>query len=1085
MKSLYSLIAGTALALSAYAQPCATSTALGSSSNAFTNIRSGTNAIAADKDLNTVVFIHRNNAAVFGGSSGNLRYDVSTDGGTTWTNNQGVINPLLSSPARYPQVAIYNPTGNSNPANAYLSYQAPTINGSSQWNGYVSGVRQLNGTGNTESYNQAASTQTLIPHALVKGAPGVMWSIDAVWTGTAVAGFRILKGVWNGTNDFVWSTNATLTPAFNTALNGSSQVGDYHIAFDPTGQIGWVSILTHITPGPTPYAFYPVFYRTTNGGNTWTLVSQVDVGTFPCLTSNITIGNFASTGFESDLAVDVNGDPHLLTSICNGNNAYAIYFGQWHAMVDITWHGGLFNVRLLNSVNGGRGTWGVSPNQVTMDQAPIASRSADGSKVFFSWTDNSTYTLGQANQTPNLFGRAFDVVTRTWTATRDFTSCNGAMNGMIIHPKIAAEVLEPSSGTYKLAGGYSVLTANDPILACNFSYMDNLVWTNADFITPEPVASVSINEGATWTLCPSTPLTATITGSYNQILWSNGSTILSSNAITTPGVYTVAARSGCQLGFDTITVTALNVSVTATDSTLCAGDSTTLNASGNSLAPYTWNPGNVIGNSISDAPSTTTTYSVIATGSGACTSTQTLTINVNALPAVTAAATNSSICIGDSTTISATGASTYIWQPGNMTNANEVVSPSSNTSYSVTGTDVNGCSNTDTVAVVVNALPVVTASATAPAICAGDSVMLMASGAASYTWTPAVDVVNPNADTTAATPSANTTFTVNGTDANGCSSSGTVTVNVNALPVLALTSTGPICSGNSASLYASGASSYNWMPVNITADSISVSPSDTTTYYVVATDSNGCVDSDSIVLAVSQAPAVTIAGQDSICAGAGVNLTASGANTYLWNPTNSTSNSIVDSPTATTTYTVVGTLNGCTDTATHIVVVNPIPNVLFNIPATSVCVDDASFQLVSFVTPATGTFSGPGVSNGIFSPASAGNGTHTITYTYTDPNGCDAVVTDVITVNACVGVAENSALSTNVYPNPFGTQFTVEINKTGQYNVQVVSVLGQQVKNENINGNKLVINSENWDAGVYFMTITSGNTQEIIRVVKE
>jgi hypothetical protein len=84
-----------------------------------------------------------------------------------------------------------------------------------------------------------------------------------------------------------------------------------------------------------------------------------------------------------------------------------------------------------------------------------------------------------------------------------------------------------------------------------------------------------------------------------------------------------------------------------------------------------------------------------------------------------------------------------------------------------------------------------------------------------------------------------------------------------------------------------------------------------------------------------------------------------------------------------------------------------------------------------------------------------------------------------------VGVQENNALATSVYPNPFGTQFTVEMSKQAQYNIQVVSVLGQEVMNENINSNKLVINSENWDAGVYFMTVTSGNTQEIIRVVKQ
>ncbi len=1087
MKKLYSVAAGIALTLAAGAQPCATNVATGSASNAYTNIENGTNPVAADKDLNTVVFVHRNNATAFGGHSGQLRYDISTNGGASWTNDQGVLNPLAvngTNGARYPQAAIYNPPANTVPANAYISYLAPTT--AATFNGLVSGVRQLNGTGNTETYNQPASTQTLIPYSMCKGAPGVFWSIDWVYTGSAYTGFRIYKGQWNGSNDVVWSTNATITPSFNTAYSGAAQVADASIAFDPSGQFGWVCLLTHLTGGPTPYSFYPVFYRTTDGGNTWSSAMQVDLATFPCITSNIVPGNFASTGFDGDLVVDVNGEPHFITTICNGNNAYAVFFGQWHAIADITWHRGLFNVRLLNSVNGGRATWGTAPNTVTMDQNPVASRTADGTKVFFSWTDNSTYTLGQANQTPNLFGRAFDAVNRTWTATRDFTSCNIAMNGTIIHPKIACEVLEPSSGNYKLAGVYNIMTGNDPLLACNFRFMDNITWTNADFTTAEPTAAVSINEGATYMLCTSGSVSLSITGSYNQILWSDGSTALTSNAITTPGTYTVMVRSNCALGSDTIVVSALNFSAAATDSTLCVGDSTTLSVSGNSLAPYTWNPGNVTGNSVTDAPSSTTTYSVIATGSAGCTSTQTLTINVNALPNVTAAVTNSAICNGDSTTISASGASNYDWQPGNLTNATEVVSPSATTSYIVTGTDVNGCVNNDTVAVVVNALPVVTASSSQSAVCTGDSIMLMSSGAASYNWLPSSDIINPSSDTTAAVPAANTTYTVTGTDVNGCTASGTINVVVNPLPILLLSGNSTLCEGSSTMLYASGASTYAWMPVNLNTDSIAVTPVVSTTYYVTATDSNGCVDSDSILVTVNPAPVVTTNGPAAICAGSSVTITGSGATTYVWNPTNTTTNPLVDTPTATTTYTVIGTSSdGCNDTTTHTVVVNPIPNVLFNIPATNVCVDDASFQLLSFVTPATGTFSGPGVSNGVFSPAAAGNGTHTITYTYTDPNGCDAIVTDVITVNACVGVQENNALHTNVYPNPFGTQITIELGADDQYTINVVSILGEEVLCEKINGSKAVINSENWNSGVYFITISTESGKETIRVVKQ
>jgi hypothetical protein len=183
----------------------------GSASNAFTNISNYTNPIAVDNSLNTIVFIHRNNASLFGGTSGNLRYDLSTDGGSTWTNNLGVLNPIQSNPARYPQVAIFNPAGNTVPSNSYLTYLAPALSGS-LFSASVSGVRKLDGTGNTEHYNQVGAGELVIPRSMVEGAPGIFWAIDNYVSGSVYKGFRIYKGVMNGSSDIAWSAHDTLTP---------------------------------------------------------------------------------------------------------------------------------------------------------------------------------------------------------------------------------------------------------------------------------------------------------------------------------------------------------------------------------------------------------------------------------------------------------------------------------------------------------------------------------------------------------------------------------------------------------------------------------------------------------------------------------------------------------------------------------------------------------------------------------------------------------------------------------------------------------------------------------------------------------
>lgn len=162
-------------------------------------------------------------------------------------------------------------------------------------------------------------------------------------SGTVVQGINVYKGTWNGTNDIAWTVRSTITPAFDLSYDGVAKIGEYNIAFDPTGQIGYVAIITDIIGGPAVSSFYPVFYRTTDGGNTWSAPIIVDLAQFSCISGNIVAGRPVCTGFDADLTVDVNGDPHLFTTICNGNNAYAIFLVEWHHMFDITSHNGVWN----------------------------------------------------------------------------------------------------------------------------------------------------------------------------------------------------------------------------------------------------------------------------------------------------------------------------------------------------------------------------------------------------------------------------------------------------------------------------------------------------------------------------------------------------------------------------------------------------------------------------------------------------------------------------------------------------------------------------------------------------------------------
>ena len=168
------------------------------------------------------------------------------------------------------------------------------------------------------------------------------------------------------------------------------------------------------------------------------------------------------------------------------------------------------------------------------------------------------------------------------------------------------------------------------------------------------------------------------------------------------------------------------------------------------------------------------------------------------------AGSDNTICDGNSVTLSGSGANSYSWDNGLGAGQSHSVSPSFITTYIVTGTDANGCSNTDNIIVTVNALPNVNAGSDIT-ICDGNSVTLSGSGANSYSWD------NGITDGVAFIPGLGiTTYTVTGTDANGCSNTDQVDVIVNALPNVNAGSDNTICDGNSVTLSGSGAVSYIW-----------------------------------------------------------------------------------------------------------------------------------------------------------------------------------------------------------------------------------------------------------------------------------
>ncbi|MGZ3932949.1 MAG: LamG-like jellyroll fold domain-containing protein, partial [Bacteroidia bacterium] len=242
-----------------------------------------------------------------------------------------------------------------------------------------------------------------------------------------------------------------------------------------------------------------------------------------------------------------------------------------------------------------------------------------------------------------------------------------------------------------------------------------------------------------------------------------------------------------------------NVTASVNDSLICMGDSVMFNGSG--ALTYTWTGGVV--NAMNFMPPASGIYTVTGTDVNGCRNSAAQSVTVNTLPAISVSVSDSVLCAGDSTMLTASGAITYTWT-GGVINATSFA-PTGTGSYTVTGTDVNGCKNSAVNTVTVNALPPVSVIATKTAVCTGDSTTFSGSGATTYTWSGGIS------NGVSFTPTTTSTYTVTGTDANGCINSAVKSVTVNSLPSIgASTSNSMLCVGQTATITATGASTYTW-----------------------------------------------------------------------------------------------------------------------------------------------------------------------------------------------------------------------------------------------------------------------------------
>ena len=389
-------------------------------------------------------------------------------------------------------------------------------------------------------------------------------------------------------------------------------------------------------------------------------------------------------------------------------------------------------------------------------------------------------------------------------------------------------------------------------------------------------------------------------------------------------------------------------------------------------------------------------YSLTVTDNLGCSVAVSITVNA-AATANAVANNNGPYCAGQTISLtSSNGGTAYSWSgPGgytstaqNPTRAASTIAMSGN--YNVTVTYGPGCTATDVTTVVVNPAPVAGITPAVSSICIGANATLTASGGNTYAW-------STSANTAAITvsPITTTPYTVTVTDANLCTATASRTVTVNALPIAVINpAVVTICNGASATLTASGGTSYLWSNAANTA-AVTVSPITTTVYTVTVTSANSCTATASRTITVNPLPVAVInPAVVAICNGASATLTAGGGTSYLWSNAANTV-AITISPITTTLYTVTVTdANTCTATASRTVTVNALPVAVINPAVVTIC-NGASATLTAGGGTSYLWSNAANTAAITVSPIT----TTSYTVTVTDANTCTATASRTVTVN--------------------------------------------------------------------------------------
>lgn len=539
---------------------------------------------------------------------------------------------------------------------------------------------------------------------------------------------------------------------------------------------------------------------------------------------------------------------------------------------------------------------------------------------------------------------------------------------------------------------------------------------DTDVVRVNVVAQPTLNVPSDQTICQGESMTLTVSGNSSSYEWSGqglnvlfGSSVEASPSSTT--IYQVTGSlNGCETTEEiTVYVNSLPTVNAGLDDEICSGESIELQGTQNANYTYSWSGSNILSEADTFnpivSPAVSSNYTLTVTDPNGCSNSDVVRITVNSVSPN--AGSDKTICLGETVQLSGSGGVTYFWE-GDELNDPNISSPTAtplsagNHVYTVTVTSADGCTDTDQVNVNVLGLPTLVLPAD-QSICKGESVVLSASGAQSYDWSPSTGLNVDNLASVTASPSSTVVYTVEGTGSNGCTVEEQIVVYVNDPPDADAGSNKETCIGedlvlNGSATLGVGPYSYSWSGVGIISGEDTSSPtiniSTDQTYTLTVTDANGCTDIDQVDVDVNSLPNALISVNDfvttsaDICRDETVQLEAFGGSGYLWSGDPGISNPNIQNPVITVDDTkvlsvLVTNSNGCESQAT--ITLNAVDNPVVDAGGIlEVCIDDDPYDLRQDVNIQGGAFTGPGITNDfLFDPSDAGIGIHIVTYDVT------------------------------------------------------------------------------------------------------